>query len=407
MPEPAHNDNPAVSPLKAELLELAQSLLGENEAGPIHSAVFRIESEKAGLCVEGAVGTARPDLPDAIAPQMAFHTASIAKVLTAVSILQLLEQGHIGPDGLDTRLADTGVFDPDIMARVLLKDGLSLGETITINHLLRHMSGMRDAMVDDATLCSADAGGPAPNSLIGRIFAEPTRAKLFWNPWDPTLPNIADAGTFNYYLNNDGVAAAALSEPGTQFHYSDTGYVILGLLVEHLSGVALDEYFREQIYVPLGMQSSYLAYRDDPILGPERQPELETWAGEIPCLAAGFDLSFDWGGGGLVSTTADLIRLLRGIVTGQCFSKPETAKMMMEWQSPEGLKAPRRAVGRGLFQIEGGSDHLLGHSGAWGGKLFFDPQTEVYFAGSVNQSGAPADWFYPLIDRVNAHVKRG
>ena len=58
-----------------------------------------------------------------------------------------------------------------------------------------------------------------------------------WVPWDPERPDDPQAGIVNYYLNQ--LAHAPVGPPGEQYHYSDTAYVILGLVIERLTGQSL------------------------------------------------------------------------------------------------------------------------------------------------------------------------
>ena len=401
MPDTAdHTDRSFQVSVQEQLDSCFAELLTARENSMIKSAVYQIYCADKDIWFSGSAGDTRPGSGEQASVDLPFHTASIAKTLTAILILQLFEDGKLGPDGLQSTIASFGLFSAEIIRDLLVFEGQPCGGDITINQLLRHMSGMKDAMVDGADGLAGDYGGMAPDSLIGKMFANPDRAGISWKPWDSTKTDQADAGTFNFYLNS-GFAKTPVNKPGEQFHYSDTGYVVLGLLAQHLTGLPLHRLYREWIFDPLGMASSYLAYVDDPELGPLRQPELEIWAGDMPCLTAEVNLSFDWAGGGLVSTTGDLIRLLLGVEQGACFKSAETRDHMMDWLTPPGIKSPRRAVGRGLFNIDGGIDGLIGHSGAWGGKMFYDPATRVFFGGSANQSQAPNEWFLPLVDVVN------
>ena len=153
-------------------------------------------------------------------------------------------------------------------------------------------AGIKDAVVDDATGIAEDYGGPAPGSYGARLRAgieahltclsDPNcdLAGLItskdWAMWNPACPNDKEAGVINWFLAS-GTAAAALAPPGQLFHYSDTGYVILGLLTEMLSGQSLHRQWRERIFDPLGMDRSYLAYANQRL----------GFAGRVPIGAGG------------------------------------------------------------------------------------------------------------------------
>lgn len=356
--------------------------------------IVRIELADGTLLWEGASGQARADAAGGLTPQHRFHVASIAKTMTAALVLRRSERGAFGAAGLDARLADFDVLADRDVARLSRDGAADYGAHITLRHLLTHTAGMRDAMVDD----TVRLGGPAPGSVIGRLMRGAGDRARAWVPWDSSRPDEPDAGVINFFLNS-GIAGAALGPPGQAFHYSDTGYVLLGLLLERVAGLPLHAQLREEIILPLGMRDSYLAYRDDPAdLGPARRPEADCWAEDTPCLSGGVNLSFDWAGGGVVSTARDLIAFLRALLGGRLFARPETLRAMLDWQVPAGLDAPRSGVGLGLFRVQSSCGPLIGHSGAWGAKMFYAPDLDLYLAGTTNQSASPHDWHWPLLE---------
>jgi D-alanyl-D-alanine carboxypeptidase len=356
--------------------------------------IVRIERANGTLLWEGASGQARADEGGDLTPQHRFHVASIAKTMTAALVLRRLESGVFGPAGLDARLVDLDVLPGRQVERLSRYGSADCGTSITLRHLLTHTAGLRDAMVDDTT----QLGGPAPGSLIGRLMGEGGDSARAWVPWDPLRPDDPDAGVINFFLNS-GIAGAALGPPGRVFHYSDTGYVLLGLLLEGVAGRPLHEQLREEIFVPLGLRDSYLAYRDDPpCLGSARRPEADCWAVGTPCLSAGVNLSFDWAGGGVVSTARDLIAFLRSLLGGRLFDDRGTLQAMLDWQAPPGLEPPRNGVGLGLFRVQSSCGPLIGHSGAWGGKMFYAPDLDLYIAGTTNQSASHHDWHWPFLE---------
>lgn len=84
----------------------------------------------------------------------------------------------------------------------------------------------------------------------------------------------------NWFLNS-GTAASPVDQPGEVLHYSDTGYVILGLLVERLSGRSPYGELRERIFRPLTMKWSYLEYADDPDARLWRKKAADFHIGEV------------------------------------------------------------------------------------------------------------------------------
>ena len=372
------------------------ALLEELRRGPggVVNPLARLERGDGSLLWEGANGRARADGDEALTPGHRFHVASIGKTMTATLVLRHAERGAFGPPGIDARLAELGVLDSRIVARLSRRGAESFGERITLRQLLTHTAGLRDAMVDDAT----SLGGPAPGSLIGRMLAPGGDPRRCWEPWDAGRPDDAEAGVVNFFLNS-GISDAALGAPGEAFHYSDTGFMLLGLAVEHAGRAPFHSQLREQLFAPLGLADTYLAYRDDPPgLGPARQPESDCWAADTPCLSGGVNLSFDWSGGGVVSTAGSLIAFLRALLQGRLFERRGTLATMLDWVAPSGLAPPRSGVGLGLFRTDSPCGPLIGHSGAWGAKMVFCPELDLYFAGTSNQSHGPANWHWPFLE---------
>jgi D-alanyl-D-alanine carboxypeptidase len=117
----------------------------------------------------------------------------------------------------------------------------------------------------------------------------------------------------------------------------------------------------------------------------------------MPFLSAGVSLSFDWAGGGVVSTAAEQAKFLRALLQGRLFREADTLASMTRFASPEGLAAPRLGVGLGLFRTRLNGIELIGHSGAWGSKMFAAPSLDLLVSGTLNRADAPADWHARLL----------
>lgn len=380
----------------AAINELFDEQLRKLHEGPgrVVNPLIRLEHGDGSLLWEAARGSARADRSEPLTPAHRFHVASIAKTMTAALIMRHAERGAFGARGIDARLVDLEVLPPSELARLGPSGHENSGELITLRHLLTHTSGMRDAMVDDAT----HLGGPAPGSLIGRLLGPGGDASRSWTPWDPAHPRDPEAGVVNFFLNS-GISTAPLEAPGRLFHYSDTGFVLLGLVAERAGGEPLHAQLRRHLFAPLNLEDTYLAYRDDPPgLGPKRAPESDCWANDVPCLSAGVNLSFDWAGGGVVSTAKSLNAFLRSLLAGRLFERRATLEEMLSWQEPTGLQPPRSGVGLGIFRTDSPCGPLIGHSGAWGGKMFYSPRLDIHVAGTTNQSSGPANWHWDFLE---------
>ena len=75
-------------------------------------------------------------------------------------------------------------------------------------------------------------------------------------------PKDREAGLINFFLSE--MDNAGLFPPGQAFHYADTNYILLGMLIEQITGRSLHAELRDSIFSPLGMQHTYLSYAPDP-----------------------------------------------------------------------------------------------------------------------------------------------
>ena len=150
-----------------------------------------------------AYGNARLDPSTPATPQMRYSIGSISKQFTATAILLLQEQGKLS---LDDRVSK---FIPD----------LTRANEVTIRQLLSHTSGYQD----------------------------------YW-PQDYVMPMMLQPTTAQKIL--DGWARKPLDfDPGTKWQYSNTNYVIAGLIVEKASGQPLLQFLQQKVFAPLNMKT--------------------------------------------------------------------------------------------------------------------------------------------------------
>ncbi len=374
------------------------------QPGGVRGAVVRVEVPSMGFEHASASGLGRADTGEAVTVDHRFHVASVGKMFTATLVLQAVEAGLFGPNGIDTALGELA-FAP----RELVEGVHPLGPTITIRQLLTHTSGMKDMQTDDATGTADQLGRPGPDSVMtnywrsARGLAAGDRSDEFalhrWVPWDPDAVDDPMAGMLNRFLAT-GTAATPVGAPGERFHYSDTAYVLLGVLVELATGRRFVELQRERISDPLGLAHTTLAHHDD---APDGAGVMDMWLGDIALLSAGLDVSFDWGGGGQVSTVADLCRFLRGRLAGELFDDPKTTAASTAWARPAHLPPQRLGVGLGLLHWQAGAHELVGHAGAWGVRVFHDPVTGAFVAGTVGQRD-DCTWLSDVLDAVQEEM---
>ena len=265
-------------------------------------------------------------------------------------------------------------------------------EGITLRRLMNHTSGLRDAFSDDGDLTAAQNGGrPAPRSLSMHLRGV-EGGQGPWRAWNPDGIGDPLAGVINWFIWGGHAAANPVFEPGSAFHYSDTAYMVLAILSERLSGRPYDEQLRARIFQPLGMDATYLAYAPSAPADWRSNVSDFLYAGQ-PTFSGGIDVSWDWGGGGQVSTAPDLDRFLRGLFGGGLFAQRETLERMTDFTAPPGLPDGCTGMGLGVRRlVSPGGVELWGHAGAWSVQAFYAPAQDTTITGTFNLPMATRPW---------------
>jgi len=243
-------------------------------------------------------------------PTTAFYLASLSKQFTAMSVL-LLEQ--------DKKLS----LNDNI--RKWVPEVPSLGR-ITLRQLLQHTSGLRDYY-----------------GLLGI------------NGWRPN-----ELLTEREFLDLVSRQRALNFAPGTEFLYSNTGYALLGIVVQRASGMSLRDFAAQRIFKPLGMTNTQ--FRDDHTQAVDREAigyvqQDGGYAVSIPQLDV-------VGDGGVFSTIEDLARWDANFDSGVVGGREGVAMMQKTATLPDG-----RSTGYALGLSVGnfGGFRVVSHSGAYGG----------------------------------------
>jgi D-alanyl-D-alanine carboxypeptidase len=331
--------------------------------------------------------------------QTGFHVASVGKMLTAVIVLQLWEEGRLGPSGLDTPIREFAVLQ-DLLIHV----PALVQAPVTVRQMLNHSSGLRDAFSDDGVATAATSGGrPAPRALATRLRRSPPvdhgRGGA-WPAWRPDRVGDPEAGVLNWFIWGARAGERLVHKPGRAFHYSDTAYMILALLAERLGHQTFEGMVTERILSPLQMSSTFLAYG---------QAAPRDWRAEVSDFDFGgraafsdaVDVSWDWGGGGQVSTASDLELLLRALDAGRLFQRAETTAEMRAFRSLRGMPAGCKGLGLGVRRLRSPLGvELWGHAGAWSVQAFYAPAFDATVTGTFNQPMSAGDFMRSWIFRV-------
>ncbi|WP_258724590.1 serine hydrolase domain-containing protein [Cellulomonas sp. NS3] len=321
-PRPTEPATPGVD--RAALDAAARTLVDDGAV----AVTARVETPA--LRWSGAEGVRRLDHRSPARTTDRFRVASITKPMIATLVMQAVERGALS---LDTRVED-------------VLPGLLPGQPeVTVEHLLSHRSGMPTGT----------------DSLLAARMADPTSLDEFF------------AVLGEDYTDADHVAAALatpwLFPPGSGFGYSNSGYVVLGMMLEEVTGRDLERLLRDGVLRPARMRHS--AYPDEP---QSRGPFLvgAAYTGEEGAgwySLGHFDPDVFGAAGAATSTTADLLSFTDALLLGRLV-QPATVADMTTPRSTDVLE-----YGLGVYRVPDpcappeAPVYLYGHDGASFGTL--------------------------------------
>ena len=283
-----------------------------------------------------------------------FRIASLTKTFVAASILRLHEM-----DSLSIEEPLSKYISLKHQA-ILSADGYDLSK-IKIFHCLNHTSGLYDY-----------AMGGSPYKEVVR--QDP---KKKWTRTDQ-LKFATEHGE-------------PLGYPGEKYAYCDTGYILLGEIVEHFFDGDLAKGLRTLInYEKLGMNRTWLESLEDP--PPNLKPQVGRYLGKIDALQ--FDPSTDlYGGGGIVSTVDDLRKFMKAIFNHGIYKKTSTLDMMLQkhhYDPTYDIYKDRRYKDyrQGLWKITIMGKDVYMHSGLWGTHMLYQPESDTAVAINFTKGGS-------------------
>ncbi len=312
-----------------------------------------------------------------------YPIASVTKIVTAVVTMQLHERGALS---IDDRLVDH--LPASVTDGLHVLDGVDRTGEITLEHLLSHTSGLADYYEDE---------GPDGRSAQDRLLA----GEDLPVPFDEVLRIVRTL--------RPAFAPQGSDLPKRKGSYSDTNYQLLGAVVEAVSGRPLHEVFASEVFDRLGLDDT-AAYPHDPRSGPRTDAIASVWAKGGVRLQPDGMLRTQTPDGGIVSTLADQLRLLQGLVGGELFASPATFARMQQrfdrvfFPVDYGLGLMRYAPARWMspaFRVP----PLVGHTGSTATWLWWCPELEVCIAGTLDVASPPLPFrFGPRVLREIARA---
>lgn len=273
------------------------------------------------------------DNKDLLTKETPFYIASLSKPITAIALVLLAEKGLLSLDDPAAKFVDNL---PDYAHR------------ITIRQLLHHTSGIKDY----------------ENIL--------------------TKKGLSNNDVIHWLHNQDGLTFA----PGTKFEYSNSGYIILALIIENVSEMSYARFLKANIFDPLHMQHTVVYETNTSIpnkaIGYDRNKEVDDYS------------ILTTGDGGIYATAGDLYKLDQALRTNQLLSEKSTRLL---YQTPVLQNGRSSEYGSGWFVEKSDSGMLAWHTGGLAGfrSLFWsDLKNGNTIIALTNQGDA-----FPVMDFLN------
>jgi len=322
--------NPSKEKATATFQQLLEEALADSYDFPIGISMSVIAPD-LDIDWSGATGYDHPDKDRELTADQPFRIASITKTYVATAILKLHEQGNLSIDEPIEKYISEEHLN-------ILRAGGYAPDSILLRHCLNHTSGLYD-------YAGSREGYGSYAELVKR------NSQRRWTRTEQ-LQMAMEVGN-------------RVGDPGELYDYSDTGYILLGEIVELMADSTLGYGLRSILnFEKLDLPSTWLE-----IIEPT-PPDLPrvVYRDFQDLDITNFDASIDlYGGGGIVSTTHDVAKFYHAIFNQEIYDKAETLELMLEKPVYTGIaERPHYDYRQGLwaFEIYGEKGYI--HNGIWG-----------------------------------------
>lgn len=284
-----------------------------------------------------AFGMAHLELDVPMKPEHVFRIGSITKQFTGAAILKLEEAGKLSVQD------DITKYLPDYPTQ---------GHKITIEHLLTHTSGIR-SYTDMPEFGSVMRTDKSPEEFIAFFKDQPM--------------DFA---------------------PGEKWQYNNSGYFLLGVIIEKVSGMPYDKYIEETFFKPLGMSHSHYGH-NAPVFKNRVAGYTLSNDGVVNCDLLSMDLPY--AAGSLLSNVDNLYTWYRAVMSGKVLSKKSMEKAHTAYKLND-EKATQYGYGWFLGDVQGSP--TIEHGGGINGFItasIYLPKEQVFVAVFSNNEGNSPD----------------
>ena len=291
-------------------------------------------------------GVADLSSEEPMTPDVHQRIASVTKTFTGTLLLQAEADGLLSLDDTIDQYYE----------------GIPNGDEIKLRQLANMTSGISSYTFDEP--------------FQEQLFSDPQR---IWTPEEMVQIGIEDSPVF---------------DPGTEFQYSNTNTVLLGLVLEQVSGRPVGDLYREGIIEPLGLRETSFPERDDSSL-PAPQARGYTLQGQDdgePGDTTNWNPSWEWTAGAMISTVEDLLVYGRALGTGEGLLSPDQQAQRLDSFLGDDIppNTAERAYGLGFGKESGWIGHT-GTSPGYNTTVYYSPELDATMVVETNSDIASGD----------------
>jgi len=327
--------------------EIITNRINHFSENPVHNILLYIENEPNGFIYNEGYGKETKD-GNTVSRHSSFKIASSTKLFVSTIILQLQEEGKLNlNDKIFSYLKDIQYLN---LINIHILNDIKYAKTITIEQLLSHRSGLADIFTDRE-----------------EAFFE----MIFQNPNKTYSPKSIIELYYQYNLNLE-----PHFKPDEGWHYSDINYLLLGLIIEQIDHTKLSQSIRNRILEPLEMKHTFFEYYED---SKTESNQINQYLGQINF--SNINTSFDWAGGGFVSTNSDLAIFIKGLFKGKLINQKSLAKMI----EVKFTKTNESRYGLGVYEFNLNGNIYYGHFGFYNTFIGYCPKTKTTLSYCISQ----------------------
>ena len=319
--------------------QVVQQALGDLARTGAQGVQVRVEDGRHEFTARS--GTARVDSPRPVPTDGRFRIGSITKTFVSTVVLQLVGEGKV---------------ELDAPAQRYLPGLLPDGDRITVRNLLQHTSGLYNY---------TSALPPGAEGVLA----------IRYKTWTPTeLVALSTARPLDF-------------QPGTSWSYSNTNYVVAGMLIEKVTGRPYGVAVEQRVLRPLGLRSTSVPGTRVDVPGPHAHGYIRA-NGQVVDITE-FNPSVAYAAGEMISTTADLNRFADALLEGRLLRPAQQAELTSASAATEGY-----GLGIQATDLPCGVT-VWGHSGGipgYNSLMLSTPDTKTQLTASVTSAPDPGEF---------------